>query len=135
MKNIISKQGPDIHKEVKKTKICMRYEPQKYPFLSHNFKEHITRHLILPKLNMLNYNMSTNQISLSITTPAYKMFDSMRCYLLNSINSSSCFSKLWLDGEILAWNLLSKWTAEDGCSELIVSTSFWMGPDENFLYS
>ena len=52
------------------------------------------------------------------------------CSSLKSINYYYCFSKLWSDGEILSWDFLSKWYSEDGCSELMVSTSFWMGPDE-----
>ena len=32
------------------------------------------------------------------------------------------FFKLWSDREILAWNYLSKWSAEDGCSAVRVST-------------
>ena len=41
------------------------------------------------------------------------------CSSLNYINYSSCFSKLWSDGEVLAWNFLS------------LITLFWMCFDEN----
>ena len=57
------------------------------------------------------------------------------CFPLNSINSSSCFSKIWSGGEILAWNFLSKWSSKDGCSEVMVSTSFWMCTYENLFNS
>ena len=54
---------------------------------------------------------------------------------MDSINSYSCFSRLCLYGEILAWNFLSKLFAEDGCSEVKVRNSFWMGPDEKMINS
>ena len=56
-------------------------------------------------------------------------------YLSNWFNYYSSCSNLWLYGEILSWNFLSKWTVEAGCSEVRVSNSFWMSPDENFLNS
>ena len=54
------------------------------------------------------------------------IFHSVCCFPLKSINSSSGCSKHLLDGKRLAWSLLSKWDSEDGCSEVILSTSFWM---------
>ena len=46
------------------------------------------------------------------------------------------FSKVWSVGEILAWDLISKWYTEDGCSEGILSTLFWFFTDYNmFDYS
>ena len=45
------------------------------------------------------------------------------------------FSKLWSYEEILACNFLSKWSSQDECSELMASTSFWMGLDKNFFNS
>ena len=56
-------------------------------------------------------------------------------YFSNGVNYSSGFSIIFSDGEILAWNFLSKLFAEDGCSEVKVRNSFWMGPDENFIMS
>ena len=67
--------------------------------------------------------------------PDENFLNSSWCSSLESINYSSCFSKLWSDGEILSWNFLSKLSSEYGCSELTVSTSFWMSSDENFLNS
>ena len=43
------------------------------------------------------------------------------------------FVELCSDGESWAWNVLSKWFSEDGFLGLMVSTSFWMGTDENVL--
>ena len=65
--------------------------------------------------------------------PDKNFFNSSWCSSLKSINYSSCFSKLWSNGESLAWNSLSKWYVEDGSSKVRVSTSFWMGPGENCL--
>ena len=45
------------------------------------------------------------------------------------------FLKVWSDGEILAWDLVSKWYSEDGCSEVIVITSFSIFSYENMFYS
>ena len=59
-----------------------------------------------------------------------KWFGYICCFTLSSINSSSCFYKLWSDGEILDWNLVSKWSSEDGGSEARVNTSFLMCSDE-----
>ena len=53
---------------------------------------------------------------------------------LNFINYSSCFSKLWSDEKILAWDFISKWSSEDGCSEVIVNTPFWKCSDGNRFY-
>ena len=63
------------------------------------------------------------------------LFGLIFCSTLNSINYYSICSKTLLYGEILSWNLLSKWYSEDGCSEVILNTSFWMGTDEIFLKS
>ena len=50
------------------------------------------------------------------------------CSTLNSISYSSGFSNPWLYGEIFSWDLLSNWSSEDGCSEVIVGTQFWKIP-------
>ena len=47
IKNSISKQGNNIRKGFKKTNIYMRYEPEKCPFLSHNFPKHIGGGMVL----------------------------------------------------------------------------------------
>ena len=67
--------------------------------------------------------------------PDESCFGSICCFPLNYIKYFSRFSKLLSDGEIFDWKLLSKWYSEYGCSEVIVSTSFSMGPYENFLIS
>ena len=58
------------------------------------------------------------------------MFDFTCCFTLNSINDSFGVSKLWSDGKILALDFVSKWSSENGGSEVIASTSFWMSFDK-----
>ena len=59
------------------------------------------------------------------------LFGSICCFPLNSINSSSGCSKIWLYGENLAWNFLSKSSSEDVCdnptinSSLVRYDSYW----------
>ena len=67
--------------------------------------------------------------------PEDNFINSSWCSSLKSINSSYLFSRLCSYVEISAWNFLSKQFSEYRCSELMLSTSFWMGPDENFLNS
>ena len=67
--------------------------------------------------------------------PDKNFLNSSWCSSLKYIYYYSCFSKLWSSGENLARNFHSNLSSEDGCSELMVITSFWMGPDENFLNS
>ena len=55
-------------------------------------------------------------------------------FIMESINHSF-FSGLLSDGEILAYNFLSKLYEEDGVSEVRVITFFWMYPDKNFINS
>ena len=52
------------------------------------------------------------------------LLGSIFCFPLNAINYYSSCSKIWLYGEILAWNFLSKLSSEYGCSDVRVSTSF-----------
>ena len=82
------------------------------------------------------YGCSELMVSTSFLMSTDEKFpNSSWCSSFKSINYSSCFSKNWSDGEILACNFLSKWSVEDGCSEVRVSNSFWMGPDENIMNS
>ena len=55
-------------------------------------------------------------------------------FLLNYINYYSCFSKLWSNEEILACNLVPKWSSEDVCSEVRVSISFLICFDDNLIF-
>ena len=53
-----------------------------------------------------------------------------RSYFFRWVNYSSSCSKIWLYREILSWDFLSNWSAGYVCSEVRVSTSFWMSTDE-----
>ena len=83
---------------------------------------------VINKVNMMMYE-------LRVTSPYSIYFDSGCCCSMTSINYSSGRSKNLLDWSNLAWSLVSRQPLKDEVSEVIVSHSFLMCPDENFLNS